>query len=116
MPSPGGAPERDFNKNTFKAGMYMKTNNYKTNCPEKVGHLCLRFGHFRLTAINLAEIRSDFISKRGNLPTHPQSRIEHAEAGVAWCGSAGSRLFVAKKARISAKRRNATNPDISRRN
>jgi hypothetical protein len=33
--------EKEIKKNTFKAGMYMKTNNSKTNCPEKIGHFCL---------------------------------------------------------------------------
>jgi hypothetical protein len=53
-----------LNKNTFEAGIYMKTNKYLTKCPEKIGHLCLRFGHFRLSETNFAEIRGEFTVKR----------------------------------------------------
>ena len=35
-----------------------------TKCPEKVGHLCLRFGHLRLTDTNFAEIWGKFTVKR----------------------------------------------------
>ena len=47
-------------KNTFEAGICMKTNNSMTKCPEQIGHLCLRFGHFCLTDTNYAEIRCEF--------------------------------------------------------
>ncbi len=33
----------------------MKTNKRRTQCPEKIGHLCLRFGHFCLTEASFAE-------------------------------------------------------------
>ena len=42
----------------------MKTNKTKTICPDKIRHLCLRFGHFRLTDTNFAEIRGEFTVKR----------------------------------------------------
>lgn len=35
--------------------MSMKTNKRRTQCPEKIGHLCLRFGHFCLTEASFAE-------------------------------------------------------------
>jgi hypothetical protein len=47
--------EKDFNKNTCEAGICMKTNKLMTKCPEKIGHLCIRFGHFRLTDRSFAE-------------------------------------------------------------
>jgi hypothetical protein len=43
--------------------MYEK-NKYLTKCPAKIGHLCLRFGHFRLSETNFAEIRCEFTVKR----------------------------------------------------
>jgi hypothetical protein len=56
--------EKDFEKNTFEAGICLKTNKSMTICPEKIGHLCLRFGHFRLTDTNFAEIQCEFTVKR----------------------------------------------------
>jgi hypothetical protein len=44
--------------------MCMKTNKSMTKCPDKIGHLRLRFGHFRLTDTNFAEIRGEFTVKR----------------------------------------------------
>jgi hypothetical protein len=67
---PGRRPrKKDFNKKGFKAGMYMKTNNSKTNFPKTNGHLCLRFGHFCLTKADSAEIRGESTMKRRNLPS-----------------------------------------------
>jgi hypothetical protein len=48
--------EKNLKQNTFEAGICMKTNKSMTKCPEKTGHLCLRFGHFRLTNASFAEI------------------------------------------------------------
>jgi hypothetical protein len=42
----------------------VKTNKSMTKCPGKIGHLCIRFGHFRLTDTNFAEIRGEFTVKR----------------------------------------------------
>jgi hypothetical protein len=50
----GELEKRDFKNNTFKAGMYMKTNKPRSRCPEKIRHLRLSFGHFRQTGGNLA--------------------------------------------------------------
>jgi DNA-binding NarL/FixJ family response regulator len=61
--------KKRFKKNTFEAGMYMKTNKARTKCPQKVGHLRLRFGHFRQTNTDFAEISGGFAMKRQN----PQS-------------------------------------------
>jgi len=55
--SGGNTSKKKLKINTFEAGMYMKTNKTWTKCPEKVGHLRLSFGHFRLTDTNFAEIR-----------------------------------------------------------
>jgi hypothetical protein len=60
----GTLQEKNLNKNTLEAGIYMKTNKSRTKCPEKIGHLCLRFGHFCLTDTNFAEIRGEFTVKR----------------------------------------------------
>ena len=38
----------------------MKTNKSQTQCPKKFGHLCISFGHFRLTGTNFAEIRGEY--------------------------------------------------------
>ena len=48
----------------------MKTNKTMTKCPEKVGHFCLSFGHFRLTDTNFAEIRSEFTVAYNNPHGH----------------------------------------------
>jgi hypothetical protein len=60
----GNTAKKDVNKNAFEAGICMKTNKSMTKCLEKIGHLCLRFGHFRLTDANFAEIRREFTVKR----------------------------------------------------
>jgi hypothetical protein len=57
---PAGNIRKQKNKKyTFKAGMYMKTKDSLTNCPKKVGHLCIRFGHFCPTDTHFAEIRRE---------------------------------------------------------
>jgi hypothetical protein len=48
---------KKIKKCTNEAGMYMKTHESLTLSPEKVGHLCLRFGHLRLTDTDFAENR-----------------------------------------------------------
>ena len=67
--------KKEIKKNTFEAGMCMKTNKYTTKCPEKIGHLCLRFGHLRLTDTNFAEIRGEF-TLRGE-PDRKRRRSRH---------------------------------------
>jgi hypothetical protein len=51
---PAGKTAKKIKKNTFKAGMCLKTNKSWTNCQKTFGHLCLRFGHLRLTNTNFA--------------------------------------------------------------
>ena len=53
----GGGEPRKRKIFTIKAGMCMKTKETKTKCLKKVGHLCLRFGHFCLTDTSFAENR-----------------------------------------------------------
>ena len=50
----GGLEKKEIKKNTFKAGMYVKTNRIMTKCPEKFRHLRLSFGHFRQSDVNFA--------------------------------------------------------------
>ena len=42
----GGTAKKQIKKNTFKAGMCMKTNESKTKCPKKFGHLSLNNTNF----------------------------------------------------------------------
>jgi hypothetical protein len=67
----GDLQKKDFKINTSEAGMCMKTNKSRTKCLEKVGHLCLRFGHLRRTDTNFAE-NNAFVTRicRFNLVFH----------------------------------------------
>jgi len=60
----GTLQEIYFKRNTFEAGICMKINKSMTKCPETIGHLCIRFGHFRLTDTNFSGTRGEFTVKR----------------------------------------------------
>jgi hypothetical protein len=64
----------------------MKTNKTMTKCLEKIRHLCLKVGHFRLTDTNFAEIRGEFTV------AHQQSTVIQAPIPDAWPGQSSRKV------------------------
>ena len=116
---PAGKTGKQKNKkSTFKAGMCMKTNKTRTKCPEKVGHLRLRFGHFRLTDMNFAEIRGEFtVSRRKYRACGLGRRLERSESenpGHKYRDSRRGRGNVARASRPCAVMAGTAMPQVAR--